>query len=229
MPLKKMTICNLDSDENVTDENVKVLFNPSEYSIEQSNSWETQNVQGSEPRTQFTRADLRKLSLELFFDSYEEKDSNGHPTDVRVYTDRIARLMVVSVDEGNDGKRPPIIQVSWADSPTGLLNPDFPFQGVLLSLRQQFVMFAEEGYPVRAKLSLGIQEYLSPEEIEERFPRRSSFPSRRYTVKEGDSLQGIANAVWKKPEDWRRIADENGIFDPRSLTPGTVLQIPAIT
>ncbi len=228
MPLLKMAIRNLDTDEPVTDEGVKVLFNPSEYTVEQSNSWDTQNVQGSEPRTQFTKADLKKLSMELFFDSYEEQDDQGKSVDVRTYTDRIGRLMVVSVDEGNDGKRPPIVEVSWGDPPTGLLNPDFPFRGVLLSLRQQFVLFSEQGYPVRAKLNLGFQEYLSPEEIEQRFPRRGSFPTRTYTVQEGDTLSAIAQAMWKKPLEWRRIARENNLQDPRLLIPGSVLTIPAI-
>jgi len=222
-----MTIRNLDTNEQLTDEGVRVLFNPSSYTIEQSNAWTTQNVQRGEPRTQFTKADLRKLDLELFFDSWEERDDAGQPADVRTYTDRIARLMSVSIDDG-DGKRPPLIEVRWGEPPVGLINPDFPFKGVLLSLRQQFVMFSDQGRPVRAKLTCSIQEYLTPEEISQRFPRRSSFPDRVYTVKQGDTIQGIAHSVWGKPAEWRRIADENQLPDPRSLEPGTVLTIPAV-
>lgn len=227
MPLLKMAIRNLDTEEPLTDGNVRVLFNPTEYTIEQSNAWDTQPVQGRQPRTQFTKADLRKLNLELFFDSYEERDGENRTVDVRTYTDRIARLMIVSVDDG-DGKRPPIVEVSWGDPPAGLLNPDFPFKGVLLSLRQQFVLFAEQGFPVRAKLNLSFQEYLTPQELEQRFPRRGSFPARTYTLQQGDTLSGIAQTFWKKPREWRRIADANGIQDPRALAPGRVLVIPAI-
>lgn len=227
MPLVKMKILNLDNKETIEDQNVRVLFNPTEYTIEQSNSWDTQNVQGSEPRTQFTKADLRKLAMELFFDSYEEKDGEGQSVDVRKYTDRVARLMTVSVDDG-DGKRPPIIEVSWGNAPTKLINPDFPFKGVLLSLRQQFVLFSEQGFPVRAKLNISVQEYLTPEEIEERYPRRSSYPAQSYTVTEGDTLSNIAQALWKKPLEWRRIAQANDIQDPRVLVPGSRLTIPPI-
>lgn len=227
MPLVKMKIRNLDNNDSIDDQNVRVLFNPTEYTIEQSNSWDTQNVQGSEPRTQFTKADLRKLAMELFFDSYEEKDGEGQSVDVRKYTDRVARLMTVSVDDG-DGKRPPIIEVSWGNAPTGLINPDFPFKGVLLSLRQQYVLFSEQGFPVRAKLNISVQEYLTPEEIEERYPRRSSYPAQSYTVTEGDTLSNIAQALWKKPLEWRLIAQENDIQDPRVLVPGSRLTIPTI-
>jgi hypothetical protein len=227
MALLKMAIRNLDTQEPLTDSKVRVQFNPTEYTLEQSNSWDTQPVQGRQPRTQFTKADLRKLNLELFCDSYEERDGSNQPVDVRTYTDRIARLMIVSVDDG-DGKRPPILEVSWRDPPVGMLNPDFPFKGVLLSLRQQFVLFAEQGFPVRAKLSLSIQEYLTPEELEQRFPRRGSFPARAYTVKQGDTLSAIAQSLWGKPREWRRIARANGIQDPRALAPGLVLVVPAI-
>ena len=224
---EKMTIINLDLNETVNDEHVQVLFNPTEYTVEQTNTWEAQNTQGGKPRTQFTRADFRKLSMELFLDSYEEKDASNQVVDVRTYTDRIAKLMVASVDH-SEGKRPPIVEVTWRDAPPGTGNPDFPFKGVLLSLRQQFVLFSEEGCPVRAKLNLTLQEYLQPDEIEERFPKRSSFPARTYSIKQGDTLSGIAQAMWKKPLEWRRIADENKIQDPRLLLPGTELSIPKI-
>lgn len=227
MPLIKMAIRNLDTGDSIDDENVKVLFNPSEYTIEQTNAWETQPVQGQEPRTQFTKADLRKLTMELFFDSYEERDGAGDPVDVRRYTDRVARLMVASIDE-SEGKRPPIVEVRWGEPPTGLANADMPFKGVLLNLRQQFVLFSEQGLPVRARLNVTIQEYLTPEEIQQRFPRRGSFPARSYRVQEGDTLSSIAFAMWKKPEEWRRIAGANGIEDPRRLAPGTELMIPTI-
>ena len=166
--------------------------------------------------------------MELFVDSYEERTSNGKVVDVRKYTDRIAKLMVASVDY-SDGKRPPIIEVTWRDAPADLGNKDFPFKGVMTSLRQQFVLFSEEGCPVRAKLSLSVQEYLTPAEMENRFPRRSSFPARTYSVRERDTLSGIANAMWKKPEEWRRIADANpGLSDPRLVLPGDQLEVPAI-
>ena len=207
MALAKLTIINLDNKEEI-----EVLFNPTEYTIEQSNTWTPQSKQGKEPEYQFTQTDLKKLTMELFFDSYEAR------SDVRQHTDKIARLMAVTVDEGDNGKRPPICKITWGDKTTGLTNPDLPFQGVLTNLRQQFVLFTEDGVPVRAKLNVTFQEYLTPREIEERFPRRSSFPAQTYTVKEGDTLSGIAAALWKKPHEWRRIAHANNIKNPRDLS-----------
>jgi hypothetical protein len=222
MSLTKMRITNLDKKKTADDREFDVLFNPTDYTVEQSNTWTAQNKQGSEPEYQFTQTDLKKLSMELFFDSYEAGE------DVRKHTDKVARLMTVSVDEGEDGRRPPICELSWGEKQEVFGTQIFPFQGVLTSLRQQFVLFDESGIPVRARLSVTFQEYLTPDEIQERFPRRGSFPPRRYVVRQGDSLSLIAGRIWRRPEDWRRIARANGIQDPRALPPGLALVIPAV-
>jgi len=49
-----------------------------------------------------------------------------------------------------------------------------------------------------------------------------------YRVKTGDTLQKIANKVYKnpKPDDWRLIKKANNIIDPRHLKVGKLLKIP---
>jgi nucleoid-associated protein YgaU len=47
-------------------------------------------------------------------------------------------------------------------------------------------------------------------------------------VKLGDTLSSIAGEEYNDPAMWRPIAEANGIDDPRSLTPGTVLAVPAL-
>lgn len=49
---------------------------------------------------------------------------------------------------------------------------------------------------------------------------------RRYTVKSGDSLFGIAQKHYGNGNVWPRIADANKIRDPRTLKVGQVLTIP---
>jgi nucleoid-associated protein YgaU len=45
-------------------------------------------------------------------------------------------------------------------------------------------------------------------------------------VTEGDTLWDIAGAEYGDPQQWRRIADANGVENPRTLQVGTVLEIP---
>ncbi len=215
MALEKLTLKNQD-----TGESFQVLFNPAEYTVEDGNSWEEQKREGRKPELQFTGQSLKTLSMELFVDTYEQRQ------DVRTYTGKIARLLAVSTT-ASDGKRPPVCELSW-----GPLDPgagDFPFVGVLESLKQQFVLFLSDGTPVRARLSVSFKEFKSPEEQEQEQPRRGSFPAQTHTVQAGETLSGIAGALWRKPELWRLIAETNRIDDPRALVPGVVLAVPAIS
>jgi nucleoid-associated protein YgaU len=50
--------------------------------------------------------------------------------------------------------------------------------------------------------------------------------ARRYTVRRGDTLSGIAARVYGKASRWPEIAKANHIRDPRSLRVGQVLIIP---
>jgi hypothetical protein len=49
---------------------------------------------------------------------------------------------------------------------------------------------------------------------------------RRYTVKAGDTLWAIAQRTYGDGAKWNRIADANGIRDPRTLKVGQVLTLP---
>jgi hypothetical protein len=214
MALEKLQIKNLDNEETF-----HVLFNPTEYTIEDSSKWEEQEANRRNPELQYTGGSRKQLSMELFFDTYEAKE------DVRQHTSKFARLLVVSINDDNSGKRPPIVRLSW-----GPANPDsgFPFEGVLESLRQQFVLFTPQGMPVRAKLNVTFKEFRLPVDELQREPRRNSFPLQTYTVKAGESVSGIAAALWKDPFKWRFLAEANAIDNPRALSPSQVLVVPKI-
>jgi hypothetical protein len=214
MTLEKLKIKNMDNNEEFT-----VLFNPTEYSVEDSSKWQDQTGNRRRPELQYTGGERKRLTMELFFDTYEAGQ------DVRQHTGKIARLLVVTTDDRNSGKRPPIVQLTW-----GPENPDtgFPFVGVLETLKQQFTLFTGQGVPVRAKLSVTFKEFRLPADELQREPRRSSFPAQTYTARAGDTLSGIAAALWKDPLKWRLIAEANSIDNPRLLEPGHVLVVPPI-
>jgi len=214
MALEKLQITNLDNGETFN-----VLFNPTEYTIEDSSKWQDQEANRRRPELQYTGGERKKLSMDLFFDTYEIKQ------DVRLHTGNFAKLLVVSTKDDNTGKRPPKVQLSW-----GPANPDsgFPFVGVLESLKQSFTLFTPEGMPVRAKLTVSFKEFALPVDELQKEPRRSSFPLQVYTVKAGDTLSGIAGVLWKDPFKWRLLAEANEIDNPRALTPAQTLIVPAI-
>ena len=139
--LEKLRIKNLD-----TGEQFFVLFNPSEYTLEDASHWADQDKMGQKPELHYTGGDRKKLTMELFFDTYEAR------TDVRQHTRKIASLLVFNKEK----HRPPKVELSWGPTAPGGPYAEFPFVGVLESLKQQFVLFLGDGTPGQGKAVGGV-------------------------------------------------------------------------
>jgi contractile injection system tube protein/LysM domain-containing protein len=217
MPLTKLRINNQDNSKSF-----EVLFNPTMLTIDDGSQWKEQPKPRFKPELQYTGWQLRSISMELFFDTYEAG------TDVRQLTGQFAQLLIPTINDGGQGKRPPKVKLIWgAGDPlqaSGLTTLDW----ILEKLNQKFTMFTGDGTPVRATLNVTFKEFIPPKKVNQQNPRRRSFPEKTYTVKAGDTLEGIAAALWKDPQKWRVIAESNGIDNPRLLDVGATLNIPAI-
>lgn len=193
---------------------ITVLFNPNQLSIAKSVNWrEAPTAQRDVPASQHTHADPARLTMDLFFDTYEAG------TDVREHTDRIAYLM--TVEKHGHMHRPPICRLFWGRA--GMF-----FQGVLENLNQRFSLFLEDGWPVRATLGCTFKEWRGDEEEARRQNRQSADVVKTHLLRRGDTLSGIAFAEYNDPALWRPIAEANGIADPFSLPYGRLLVIPTL-
>ncbi|MFC6334425.1 LysM peptidoglycan-binding domain-containing protein [Paenibacillus septentrionalis] len=189
---------------------VDVLFNPSEYALESSNQYSWQSMPGlSQPIAQFVTGEATTLSMELFFDTYEQN------TDVRSYTLQIAGML----DIDKDLHAPPLCIFKWGS---------LSFQGVLEKVSQRYTMFNREGKPVRATLNVTFKAVQSMQEQLKHIPRQSADRTKQRTVKQGDQLWQIAAEEYEDPALWRAIAKANDLADPRQLEPGTLLKIPRL-
>lgn len=213
--LEKLRIKNLDSQPP---EQFFVLFNPSEYTLEDASRWVDQDKMGQKPELQYTGGDRKKLTMELFFDTYEAR------TDVRQHTRKIANLLVFNKEK----HRPPRVELSWGLSAPHDPYAELPFVCVLETLKQQFVLFLSDGTPVRAKLSVAFIEFTLPEEELQKNGPQSPDLTKLYVVKVRDTLSAISALFYEDPGKWRYIASANNIDTPRQLTPGSVLRIPKI-
>jgi len=205
MGLEKAVIKNLD-----TNDDIEVLFNPKEYIIEKRTPWKEQDIQGLDsPAVEFTLGERKSLSMELFFDTSDEK------TDVRVHTDKIDELMLVNADE----HRPPLLLFSWGK---------LKFKCVLEDLVQRFTMFMNDGTPIRAILKVLFKEYsTAASQIKEK-PRHSADHTKRIVMREGETLSSLSAREYADPAKWREIADANNIEDPLNVRPGTILKLPPL-
>lgn len=141
--MKKCTIASIDSPQV----QITAQYNPKEVSIDKSVPWNKhKNPKGDVPMLEFTNAENRTLSMELFFDGYEKgKSIEG---EVALLTQMTMIRAGVSADKD---KHPPRVLVTWG--------PSFPkFRGVIESLGTKYTMFLEDGTPVRATCTLKIKE-----------------------------------------------------------------------
>jgi hypothetical protein len=190
---------------------IPLRFNPTEYQLQKANNFAEIAIPGLEsPPIQFVRGGSEKLAAELLVDTSDTLE------DVRErYVDRLRNLMRLNTEL----HAPPIVRFVWDRQ---------VFVGVLESLNVTYVMFTPEGIPLRAKLSVALKEYRpAAVQVKER-PTASPDFDKSWVVRRGDTLSGIAGAVYRDAGKWREIADANAIVDPRRLTPGRVLTLPRL-
>lgn len=191
-------------------DDVEVLFNPAEYDLQKSVNYGTQEIAGlTTPLTQFVHGEARTLSMELFFDTYEDGG------DVREETKKIDDLLAI------DGQlhAPPIVKFVWGP---------LSFTSVVESVDERFTMFRPNGEPVRARVNVTFREYESPEEQAKEPPRKSGDKTTVWRVTQGDTLWAIAAAEYGDPGAWRPIAEANDVANPRDLRRGAELVVPSL-
>ncbi|MEW6181717.1 MAG: LysM peptidoglycan-binding domain-containing protein [Bacillota bacterium] len=205
---------------------VTFLFNPAEFTVEKSNEFSEVNIPGLPSSIlQFVKGGARTLTMDLFFDTYEQG------TDVRQYTDRItgwdAGAMFSKLQGGKKGlmdldsdlHAPPVCLFVWGT---------FVFQCIIERVSKRFTMFLPEGVPVRATLNVSLKEYRDYETQVKEVGYQSADRTKRWTVKQGESLWLIATKAYGDPALWRPIAEANGIENPRVLSAGRELTIPPL-
>lgn len=216
---------------------IEALFNPSEFGLSQTVTWETQFAGGPEAGfswQEFRQRSPETLTINLFFDTYEKHGGgfslkslapavpgaslflSPEATSVKEYTDQIAELAQIN----QELHRPPMCKLTWGNFEI--------FRGVLNSLSQQFTMFMPDGTPVRATVDCTFTEYMTEGVTRSRELHSADVP-KTHCVRDNETLQSIAAQKYNDPTLWRRIARANNLVNPRALKPGTVLIIPTLT
>lgn len=126
---------------------VTAQYNPKEVGLDKSVPWQKgKNSKANTPDLEFTSADGRSLSVELFFDTYEQ-GTDVHAT----YVASLLKMAEVMNEDGSEEqKRPPMVKVTWGTLPE--------FKGVLESVSTKFTMFTPAGIPVRATCTCKFKE-----------------------------------------------------------------------
>lgn len=215
--LKKATITVL---EGARKNNViSVLFNPTEYTFERTNSYKATPVPGlSSPLLQFVNGESDQLNMELFLDDYT--DPFGPTSLYQKETDPVVnRLREIStlLEIDRDLHAPPPVRFNWGP---------MEFLAVIEKLSRKVTMFHPDGTPARATLAVSFKEYRTVRQQLQEPRRQSADKSKRRVVVGNDQLWRIAAREYNDPKEWVRIALKNDLDDPRDIEPGDWLLLP---
>jgi hypothetical protein len=211
----------------------EAAYNPTEYTLSKSAQFAEHPIPGLDsPIVQFVRGQAETVSIDLFFDTSD--DGMGRTsTAVTTQTDQFYRLVKINGDQ----HAPPICLFSWGTSgfAGSSLQGGWESQKrhhglhcVIESMRQRFTLFSSEGVPLRAMLTVGLKEYKSVQKQLDELNLGSADQTHAYTLRQGETLNDVANAVYGDPNAWRPIADRNGVTDPLAVAAGSILTIPPL-
>ncbi len=206
---------------------VKFLFNPNTFTISKSSGWDSRKSQGEDvPLAMFSGGGASTLTIdELLFDTYTLEPQRGreqyHPPSVRDYTDKVVKLTKIDSslkDPKTQRARPPRVTFRWGSWTS--------FKAVVTSVNQRFTLFTSSGTPVRAVLSITLQEVAEIDAYPGTNPTSRAQVQRVHRVNPGEMIDTVAYRFYGDASKWRIIADHNRLADPLRLIPGQVLAIP---
>jgi hypothetical protein len=148
LSLEKAKLYEIKANETGTpvDAGIDVQFNPQTLKLTLGNK-----VEGHEHRTRGNRQYLGKTSTTLAFDLHFDTADEGTdeaPVSVRSKT-RDVEKFVLPKGNGNQKQKPPRVRFQWGD---------LTIDGIIDELAIDFDLFAANGTPLRAKMSVSIKE-----------------------------------------------------------------------
>jgi len=117
--------------------------------------------------------------------------------------------------------RPPKVIFQWGPPSAFLIEAN------ITAVNVTYTRFAADGTPVRAEVTVRLQQQPSLLGLLATNPTSAGLPGRKaHTVTAGDSLARIATGQYGSPGRWRQIAAANDIDDPLRIRPGDRVYLP---
>ncbi|HEY7023472.1 MAG TPA: hypothetical protein VH371_00780 [Candidatus Limnocylindrales bacterium] len=197
---------------------LRFKYNPEQYTVEKSAEWTRPRAPGAEstPEPDYTTTNPTRLTMEIFFDAFEELAG-----DVSKDVDTLLTwTKPTPVSRATGTPQPPLLMFQWGSS-SALSG----FRGFLKSVSARYTLFRIDGTPIRATCNITLEEV--PQETPRQNPTSGTRPGMRvHVLTEGETLHSVAWAEYRQARYWRGLAAFNGIDDPLRLEPGTSLLLP---
>jgi nucleoid-associated protein YgaU len=154
----------------------------------------------------------QKISFDFYL------DATGVVPGVTSVPDEIAKFKAVAYSYNGNIHSPFYLTITWGTSNK--------FNCRLTSLTIDYTLFAPDGTPLRAKLSVGFDQYLSPQEINQASGKSSPDLTHSRTVVAGDTLPVMCYNIYGDCKYYVWVARYNKLNHFRALQPGTIIYFP---
>jgi nucleoid-associated protein YgaU len=216
------------------------MYNPSTFSVNHTASFD----EGKEPlkanaEAKQTAKNPRTLSMELFFDgtgtSPSSNFSGGSSSVIlgsalikgalsKLKTNQQVSAIVddflkLSFDIDGSKHRSAFLVFIWGS---------FLFSGVLTSANVTYSLFAPDGKPLRAKISISANEHVDLGKLNLILKLKSPDLTHSRTIIAGDTLPNLAKKVYGDEKLYLEVARVNDLHNYRKLKPGMQLIFPPI-
>ena len=182
-----------------------VMINPDSIKWQKSIDYNDQQPPDTSSASQkYKSTPSDKLNFDIVIDCTGIVDSSR--TDMNT---EIAALEKIVFTYNGEIHRPNFVTVQWGKN--------FLFKGVLTSLDTSYTLFKPDGSPLRAKLSLGFNSYISPSTVTKTDKPQSPDLSHLLTVVEGMTLPQMCQNVWQDDTYYVRVAEYNDLNKFRNL------------
>jgi len=214
---------------------VSFMFNPDKLTIGKTNHYTGQTTTGKVTQDKtFQNGDNQTLGFTMFFDTYMD---GTDAVDVRKYTNLVFGMMGLDPAAPAGKPSPPVVEFKWNT---------FSFHGVILSINQVFELFKYDGMPVRASLTVSMEEWpasqtagptfadptnLSETQLASKMTGMGLIPIpkilKTVNMVAGTALSVVAATEMGSPAAMRNLAAANNIENPLRVPNGTPVNIPA--
>lgn len=192
-------------------------YNPKTLKISGGGEWKqfSSTNEGDTPPAQFSKAKPRKIEgLELLIDMFELPYGNLD-WELRAIEDWCKPRE--SILPGSNQVSAVHLRFQWGEKRY--------FKCYITSYSIEYTLFSKSGAPLRAKVTLTLEEAISPTQSQN--PTSGGEGGERsHVAHAGDTLHSIAYRHYRQPRYWRGLAAFNGIDDPMRLATGTVVSLP---
>ena len=205
-----------------TKEKIECHFNPEKITVKRSNGWENLEMPGKGVGTAvFKGTGPSSFDIDdLVFDTTD----TGEP--VTKITDKLLGLMdrdpkVPGTNKKSNNARPPTVKFGWGQMVS--------MECVLDSVEVEYTYFSAQGTPLRAEVKLALRQFKDDPKTRQNPTSGTPFPHKVHRMLPGETLDRISSHYYGDPNRWRALAGANGIEDPLTIRPGSLLIIPEIT